>query len=194
MGRASSALITAIERLYYASHRRANIVNWLVEELGPRASTDVVLDFGGGNGHVSRELRHRIGGRYLVADVSTPVLQQAKRGPGVAPVRTSPAPRLPIKTGVLAAVVLVDVLHHVHEEGETLAELVRCLRPGGVLAIVEFARFHLATQVFRVLVRLSGRRCRFRTSSELANILRKRGLCVSVTRLDGLRYGVSTVR
>ena len=194
MVRISSALITAIESIYYAAHRRANIVNWLIEALGPQASTGVVLDFGGGDGHVSRELQRRVGGRYLVADISMLVLGSMKRSPGLTPVAISPIPQLPIRTAGLVAVVLVDVFHHVNRQEEALTELIRCLQPGGVLAMVEFSRLHLATQVFKVLVRMSGRWCRFYSPAELATTLRAQGLRVSVTRLDGLRYGVSARR
>ena len=194
MAHASSALITATERLYYASHRRGNIEDWLVAELGPRAPSDVVLDFGGGDGHISLQLRNRIGGQYLVADLPESALRQIVHSVGAAPVLIPPTPQLPIRTGGLAAAILVDVLHHVHREEETLAELIHCLRPGGVLAIVEFERRHLATQAFGMFARMGGRRCRFHTPFELADIVRAHCLRVTVKRLDGLRYGVSARR
>ena len=194
MRRISSALIDAAEHLYYASHRRGDIVDWVAGELAPLAPTDAVLDFGGGDGHVSRGLRSRIGGQFLVADSSQRVLRKMPRGAGVTPVQVSPLTQLPIRTGCLAAAVLVDVLHHIRRIEETLTELIRCLRPDGVLTIVEFDRRRLTTQVFGVCVRMSGRRCCYYTPSELAGLLRTRDLRVSVTRLDGLRYGLSARR
>ena len=45
------------------------------------------------------------------------------------------APRLPFVDGSFDRVVCTEVLEHVPNDGEVLAELVRVLRPGGVLAI-----------------------------------------------------------
>lgn len=191
MVRISSALIDAAEHLYYASHRRGNLEEWIAGELGALAPGDAVLDFGGGDGHISRGLRTRLGGHFLVADPSQAILRNVPRAAGMAPVRIASLPQLPIKTGCLAAAVLVDVLHHVLRVEGTLTELTRCLRPGGVLAIVEFEPRRLTTKFFGALVRTSGRHCRFHTPSELADTLRARGLRVSVTRLDGLRYGLA---
>jgi len=60
--------------------------------------------------------------------------------------------RLPFADGALRAVVMTDVFHHLPQAGAFLAEMNRCVRPGGVLAMVEpwvtpwgrfiFGRFH----------------------------------------------------
>ena len=47
------------------------------------------------------------------------------------------ARRLPFAPGSLKAIVMVDVLHHVPDTRAFLEEARRCLRPGGVVAMVE---------------------------------------------------------
>lgn len=51
--------------------------------------------------------------------------------------RVIDARRLPFGEGALRAVVMTDVLHHVSEPRAFLAEAARCVRPGGVAAMVE---------------------------------------------------------
>lgn len=47
------------------------------------------------------------------------------------------AQRLPMKDASLKALLMVDVFHHLPDAALFLAEAVRCLRPGGQLAMVE---------------------------------------------------------
>jgi SAM-dependent methyltransferase len=44
---------------------------------------------------------------------------------------------LPIASGALRAIVMVDVLHHLPDCGAFLAEAARCVRPGGAIVAVE---------------------------------------------------------
>jgi len=59
---------------------------------------------------------------------------------------------LPFRDGSLRAIVMTDVLHHIRQPRRFLAEAIRCVRPGGVIAGVEpwvtpwsrliYGRFH----------------------------------------------------
>jgi SAM-dependent methyltransferase len=44
---------------------------------------------------------------------------------------------LPIASGALRAIVMVDVLHHVPDCGRFFAEAARCVRPGGAIVAIE---------------------------------------------------------
>ena len=45
--------------------------------------------------------------------------------------------RLPLATGVLRAILMTDVLHHVPDVRAFFAEAARCVRPGGIIALIE---------------------------------------------------------
>jgi SAM-dependent methyltransferase len=45
--------------------------------------------------------------------------------------------QLPLRPGVLRGIVMIDVLHHIPQPRRFLAEAARCVRPGGVVVMVE---------------------------------------------------------
>ncbi|GAA4206971.1 class I SAM-dependent methyltransferase [Actinocatenispora rupis] len=97
--------------------------------LGPPSGP--VLDLAGGTGSVAAELT-AAGHRVLVLDGSAGMLRlAAQRIPGRV-VRGSLA-ALPVRTGSVSAVVAVWVLHLLPPElvAATMAEVARCLAPGG---------------------------------------------------------------
>ena len=94
----------------------------------------LLLDAGGGTGRVAAALRPYVR-EVLVADLSIGMLRQARRK-GLAGIIT-PAERLPFADGTFERIVMVDALHHVSHQGETVGELWRVLKPGGRLVIEE---------------------------------------------------------
>ena len=126
---------------------------WLARAVSADARS--VLDLACGSGAVSRELAKP--GRTVVGlDLSNDELAlAAERGPG--PWVRADALRLPFRDGSVDVVtssmglVVVTPLH------ELLAEIVRVLRPGGVLAAIAPAVRPLRPADLRVLSRISGR-------------------------------------
>jgi ubiquinone/menaquinone biosynthesis C-methylase UbiE len=94
----------------------------------------LLLDVGGGTGRVAAALRPYIR-QVLVADFSVGMLAQARRK-GLAGIFT-PAEHLPFADGTFERILMVDALHHVIHQGETINELWRVLKPGGRLVIEE---------------------------------------------------------
>jgi demethylmenaquinone methyltransferase/2-methoxy-6-polyprenyl-1,4-benzoquinol methylase len=94
----------------------------------------LLLDVGGGTGRVSAALRPYVR-EVLVADLSIGMLRQARRK-GLAGIIT-PAERLPFPDATFERIIMVDTLHHVIHQGDTVGELWRVLRPGGRLVIEE---------------------------------------------------------
>lgn len=92
------------------------------------------LDAGGGTGRVSDSIRSQVR-EVVVADVSRGMLVQAS-GKGL-PALCAPAEVLPFASGTFERVFMLDALHHVHNQRETIAELWRVTAPGGRVIIVE---------------------------------------------------------
>ena len=67
--------------------------------------------------------------------VSDAITSDILRVPGIDLV--ADALELPFCSGSLRAVVMTNMLHHLHEPGRLLLEAARCVRPGGVLSMIE---------------------------------------------------------
>ncbi|HLJ69499.1 MAG TPA: methyltransferase domain-containing protein [Chloroflexota bacterium] len=68
-------------------------------------------------------------------DLSAPYIDRARRALPRAIFTRGPADRIPHPDGFFDAVLLLDVLEHVPEEGPVVAEIARVLRPGGQLIL-----------------------------------------------------------
>ena len=108
---------------------------FLVSRLSPGGH---VLDVATGTGLVAAELRRR-GFAVTGVDQSSEMLGRARRrfGHSVALVEAS-AEALPFQDGAFDHVTFTYLLRYVEDPAATLAELSRVLRPGGVLASLEF--------------------------------------------------------
>jgi SAM-dependent methyltransferase len=126
---------------------------WLARAVSADAS--LVVDLACGSGPMSRELAQP--GRTVVGlDLSPAELAlAAKRGPG--PWLQADALQLPLRDGSVDVVTSSMGLVVVTPLEQVLAEAVRVLRPGGVLAAIAPALRPLGTRDLRVLTRISGR-------------------------------------
>lgn len=95
-----------------------------------------VLDVGAGTGSITRLLESR-GLEVVSVDQSREMTQMSKRR-GTAVLAT--AERLPFADGTFDGVTFGYVLRYVDDVSGCLAELVRIVRPGGWLGMVEFGR------------------------------------------------------
>ena len=105
----------------------------------------VVADVGAGTGYYARRIAERVGkgGRVYAVDIQPEMLklletELALRGiTNVQPVLATPT-ELHLAPGSLDLAIMVDVYHELEYPHETLAEIVRALKPGGRLVFVEF--------------------------------------------------------
>ena len=104
-----------------------------------------LLDVGGGTGRVAQFFRREVSA-VVLADVSLRMLAQAQTKGSLLCVGAA-AEGLPFPDGSFDRVMMVDALHHVADQRETLQEMWRVLRPGGRLVIEE-------PDVRRMLVKL----------------------------------------
>lgn len=94
-----------------------------------------LLEAGGGTGRISTLLRPLVGGLVL-SDLSQSMLKQSRLKGNLLPV-LGVAERLPFPDSAFDRVLVVDALHHFHDQRLAIGELIRVLKPGGRMVIEE---------------------------------------------------------
>jgi demethylmenaquinone methyltransferase/2-methoxy-6-polyprenyl-1,4-benzoquinol methylase len=101
---------------------------------------DTVLDVATGTGAVARELLAAKGCNVVGLDQSREMLAEARRRlPSSVKLVEGDAQELPFPTAAFDALTFTYLLRYVSDPGATLRELARVVRPGGVVAGLEFA-------------------------------------------------------
>lgn len=127
-----------------ASREQEENTSQLVQGLDLRPGM-VVADVGAGSGYITRRLSAQVGPRGIVyaVDVQPEMLRMLEtlaRQPGYANLRPVLGAvddvKLPVNSIDLA--IMVDVYHELEFPYETLASLVRALKPGGRVVFVEY--------------------------------------------------------
>ena len=107
----------------------------------PVGPDDSVLDVATGTGAVARELIRRKGCRVVGLDQSPEMLAVAEAQTRGLPITLveGQAERLPFADGEFAALTFTYLLRYVDDPAATMRELARVIRPGGTIAMLEFA-------------------------------------------------------
>jgi demethylmenaquinone methyltransferase/2-methoxy-6-polyprenyl-1,4-benzoquinol methylase len=103
--------------------------------------TDTVLDVATGTGLVARELVHRFGCSVVALDQSPEMLAVAAERTRGLPVRLveGRAEKLRFADGEFGGLTFTYLLRYVDDPAATVRELARVVRPGGTIAMLEFA-------------------------------------------------------
>ena len=126
-----------------------------------------LLDAGGGTGRVADALRPHVGW-VVVADVSRGMLSQARLKDLSA--ASTESEHLPFPDGSFDRVLMVDALHHVRDQAETIRELYRVLKVGGSLVIEEPDIRTFAVKMIAVAEKLALMRSHFLFPSRIAQL------------------------
>jgi demethylmenaquinone methyltransferase / 2-methoxy-6-polyprenyl-1,4-benzoquinol methylase len=106
-------------------------------DVGPRQT---VLDVATGTGAVARELRAQKGCTVVGLDQSPEMLAEARRRvPADVTLMEGRAEKLPFPDAAFDGLTFTYLLRYVDDPAATLRELARVVRPGGVIAGLEFA-------------------------------------------------------
>jgi demethylmenaquinone methyltransferase/2-methoxy-6-polyprenyl-1,4-benzoquinol methylase len=116
----------------------------MVDHIAGASSPGLVLDVAAGTAGVSLQIAARTGARVVGLDLTRPMLLQAARNITAASASdrvtlvNAGAERLPFADASVDALTFTYLLRYVSDPQAVLAELARVVRPGGVVANLEF--------------------------------------------------------
>lgn len=100
------------------------------------AQTSAHLDFGCNKGVFLNKLKDKTSGRLVGVDVSEEAVKQGQQlFPELEIIKIHEATSLPFDDNTFTSVTILDVLEHVYDQAQLLAELNRVLRDGGKLIV-----------------------------------------------------------
>jgi len=105
---------------------------------------ETVIDYGAGTGTYTLAVAEAVPQGRVIAVEALPRLAEKLRDkltPELAErlqIVETDANAVPAADAVAARVLMVDVLHHLHDQPGALAEVVRLLRPGGLFVVVDW--------------------------------------------------------
>ena len=141
-----------------------------------------VLDAGGGTGRVSRRLQ--ADGRWIVlADASLKMLRHAVLAGRCGRVG-SVTEQLPFAAECFDCVIMVDTLHHVQDQRQTLADLWRVVAPGGRLLVEEPDIRRFPVKLIAAGEKLALMRSHFLGGEQIADLFRTLGAEPVIRRKD----------
>jgi len=146
----------AVRDIFAAVARRYDLLNhllsagldhrWRGRAAADCGAAETVLDVCCGTGDLARALLARQGRRVIACDFSPPMLARARSKlagalrAGRAGVLEADALRLPLADGSVDAAASAFGLRNLEDPARGLAEMVRVVRPGGRVVILEFCR------------------------------------------------------
>jgi 2-polyprenyl-6-hydroxyphenyl methylase/3-demethylubiquinone-9 3-methyltransferase len=130
------------ETLQYLTRKEADMAfkrrAWTIFEWLGVTEGKTILDCGCGRGYYLKMLRHLGNARLAGIDVERPYLRKARRNTADLPditIANASIYELPFPDGTFDAVILSEVLEHVDREADSLAEVRRVLKPGGLVIV-----------------------------------------------------------
>jgi ubiquinone/menaquinone biosynthesis C-methylase UbiE len=149
-------------------------------ELGGFPVDGAVLDAGGGTGRISQALLGKAN-QLIVLDLSFGMLQKANQKDGLKPV-CSHTEALPFPDETFDAVVMVDALHHVCDQADTVLELLRVVRTGGRIVIEEPDIRTFVVKMVALAEKLALMRSRFLSPDQIAALFPAESVMVTIER------------
>ena len=137
-----------------------------------------LLDAGGGTGRISQQLVGHAR-QVIVLDSSTNMLMEALQKNGLRVVG-SETESLPFPDASFDRITMVDALHHVGDQGQSLEELWRVLKPGGILIVEEPDIQHFVVKLVALAEKIALMRSHFLSPKKISDRLTDIGTTTSI--------------
>ncbi len=138
-----------------------------MREIAALPATGRLLDVGGGTGRVALALQHLVD-ETIITDISMGMLEKAPR-PTLQPASCF-SECLPFPSNSFERVIMVDAFHHVVDQPATACEMLRVLKPGGLLVIEEPDIRTSGVKLIAVGEKLLWMRSHFLTPAQIASL------------------------
>lgn len=128
-----------------------------------------ILDAGGGTGRIAAGLigENR---KIIVADPSLQMLKQAQQKTGLL-CTSCDARELPFNDDLFDRIIIIDAFHHMSDQKNTIKELWRVLKPGGVLIVEEPDIIHFRVKIIALMEKVLLMRSRFLRREDLIEMI-----------------------
>lgn len=167
----------AVNNAVRAAHQHRREAAWFRRLAGGALSGQHVLEIGCGRGVGAEVILDRLGAERVTAfDLDDSMVELARRRLHARPVSLSVGDVCAIEqpSGAIDTVVDFGIIHHVPQWQDSIAEIARVLRPGGLLLFEEIPRHLLDSWAFRTFT-VHPRENRFE-AAEFASELARHGL------------------
>jgi ubiquinone/menaquinone biosynthesis C-methylase UbiE len=161
---------------------------WLAGQLRPYvAPGGLLLDLGGGTGDLGVGVSAALDSRVVIVDATAEMLRRVAPHPSLT-VRLASAEALPFPAAYFDALLCCDAFHHFRDQDAVVREMVRVVRPGGGVVVLELDVTGPFGRLLRLAERALGEPASFRTPREMEALMAPHGVAGVSTRQGGLSY------
>lgn len=140
----------------------------ILAELTQLPINGYLLDVGGGTGRVAQFLSKDVG-NLCIADLSHKMLAESHSKNGLLPA-CSHSEFLPFPDEKFERIIMVDALHHVCDQQQTINQLWRVIKPGGRIIIEEPDIKHWAVKLIALGEKIALMRSHFLDTVEIVQL------------------------
>lgn len=137
-----------------------------------------MMDTGGGTGRASAALVDQVD-HLLICDLSFSMLQTAQEK-GIDNLVQASATALPFAEGTFERIMVIDALHHMPEQKETVGEMLRTLKTSGQMLIEEPDIHLFAVKLIALAEKLALMKSHFHNKEEIKEMVESFGAAASI--------------